>query len=280
MELKALLRELGLRPRKALGQNFVIKQRVLHQILAAADVGPEDKVLEIGAGLGTLTRALAEKAQRVLAVEIDMRLVELLRHRLAAFSNTEIVQGDILALNIGQVLRQDLGQESTPYKVVANIPYYITSAVLRRLLETSPKPELIVLMVQREVAQRIVAKQGQMSVLAVSVRFYGQPTVVSRVPASAFYPVPKVDSAIVRIAPHAQLPLDDQDIPLFFRVVRAGFSQRRKQLHNALAHGLALPGDYAAQALSAAGIEKKRRAQTLSVDEWVKLYHALRPEKT
>jgi 16S rRNA (adenine1518-N6/adenine1519-N6)-dimethyltransferase len=275
MEPKALLRELGLRPRKALGQNFIVNQKVLRQILDAAEIGPPDTVLEIGAGLGTLTQALADTAERVLAVEVDARLVAFLRRRFEASSNVEIVQGDILGLDIGQLLRQDRIEEGSAYKVVANIPYYITSALLRHLLETSLKPQLIVLMVQREVAQRVVAKPGQMSLLAVSVRFYGQPIVVSRVPAGAFYPVPTVDSAIVRIKPHKQLLLDNGDIPPFFRVVRAGFRQRRKQLHNALAHGLALSGDRIIHALSVAGIEKERRAQTLSVGEWVKLYRTL-----
>ena len=274
MGTKALLRELGLKPQKALGQSFLVDSRVLQRILAAARIDSDDTVLEIGAGLGTLTQALAERVRRLVAVEVDERLVVFLREQLAAFPNTEIVQGDILALNIAQLLWEEPSQNA-PFKVVANIPYYITSAVLRHLLEMSIRPQLIVLMVQREVAQRIAAKQGQMSILAVSVRFYGRPSVVARVSAQAFYPVPKVDSAIVRIVPHEQLPLDGDDVAAFFRIVRAGFAQRRKQLRNSLAHGLALPADGLAEALAAAGIQEQRRAQTLSVSEWVRLYRTL-----
>jgi 16S rRNA (adenine1518-N6/adenine1519-N6)-dimethyltransferase len=275
MEIKALLRELGLRPRKQLGQNFLVDRRVLKQILSAAEIGSEDTVLEVGSGLGTLTQALAERARRVVAVEVDEQLVTVLRQRLEAFANTEIVLGDILALDIARLVQEEPAHHVPSYKVVANIPYYITSAVLRHLLEASVRPQLIVLMVQREVAQRIVAKPGQMSLLAVSVRFYGQPRLVSRVSARAFYPVPKVDSAIVRIDPHAQLPLAVSDITPFFDVVRAGFAQRRKQLRNALGHGLRLPSDYVAQVMASIGIEGRRRAQTLSVSEWVELYRAL-----
>ena len=275
MSTKALLRQLGIRPQKALGQNFLVDTRILLCILATAEVSSADAVLEIGAGLGTLTEALAERVQRLVAVEIDRCLVNFLRQRLAAFPNTRIVQGDILSLEICQLLRGEPAEAVVPFKVVANIPYYITSAVLRHLLETHMGPHLIVLMVQREVAQRIVATQGQMSLLAVSVQFYGEPSVTGRVPAQAFYPVPNVDSAIVRIVPHDRLPLDGDDVAAFFRVVRAGFGQRRKQLRNSLAHGLALSVDLVAQALSAAGIERQRRAQTLCVGEWVILYRAL-----
>jgi len=233
-------------------------------------------VLEIGSGLGILTQALAERARRVVAVEIDRQLVAILCQRLEAFPNTEVVLGDILTLDIAGLVQEKPMQSVPPYKVVANIPYYITSAVLRHLLETSIRPQLIVLMVQREVAQRIVAQPGQMSLLAVSVQFYGQPRLVARVPARSFYPVPKVDSAIIRIDPREQLPLGTDDIAPFFDLVHAGFSQRRKQLRNALAHGLALPAEHIAQALAGAGIDGQRRAQTLSVSEWVMLYQALR----
>jgi 16S rRNA (adenine1518-N6/adenine1519-N6)-dimethyltransferase len=275
MEIKALLRELQLRPQKQLGQNFLVDRRVLKQILAVAEIGSEDTVLEVGSGLGTLTQALAEQAQRVVAVEVDERLVAILRQRLEAFPNTEIVLGDILALDIAGLVQEEPAHDGPCYKVVANIPYYITSAVLRHLLEASVRPQLIVLMVQREVAQRIVAKPGQMSLLAVSVQFYGQPRLVSRVSARSFYPVPKVDSAIVRIDPHEQLPVDAGDITPFFDVVRAGFAQRRKQLRNALVHGLALPPEHIVQAMASAGIDRRRRAQTLSVREWVALYRVL-----
>ena len=191
--------------------------------------------------------------------------------------------GDILALPISELLATELvsrpaerdARGPMAYKVVANIPYNITSAVLRHLLEATMRPELIVLMVQKEVAQRITAKPGDMSLLSVSVQFYGRPRLMHRVPARAFYPVPKVDSAIIRIAPHPQLPLGSEEIAPFFDVVRAGFGQRRKQLRNSLAHGLALSAKRIAGALSEAAVDGKRRAQTLSIGEWVALYRAL-----
>jgi 16S rRNA (adenine1518-N6/adenine1519-N6)-dimethyltransferase len=275
MDIRALLREFDLRPHKELGQNFLVDRRVLKRILAAAEVGPEDTVLEIGSGLGTLTEALAERAQRVVAVELDPDLVALLRERLASLPNIEIVTADILSLDISRLLQDGAGNVPT-YKVVANIPYYITSAVMRHLLEASPKPQLIVLMLQKEVAQRITAQPGQMSLLAVSVQFYGQPRIIAHVPASAFYPVPKVDSAIVRVDPHTQQPLEQDEVGPFFEVVRAGFAQRRKQLRNALVHGLGVSAEYIAQAMQEAGIDEQRRAQTLSIHEWVALYRALR----
>lgn len=268
MDIKALLRELELRPLKQLGQNFLVDPHVLERILDAAEVGPHDAVLEIGAGLGILTQALAARARRVVAVEVDHRLVEVLRERLRIRSNAEIVEGDILTLDVTSLLQE------APYKAVANIPYYITSAVLRHLLEARVRPTLCVLMVQREVAQRIVAQPDEMSLLAVSVQFYGRPSVVAHVPAHAFYPAPKVDSAIVRIDPHPTLALPEQVVSAFFDVVRAGFGQRRKQLHNALTHGLHLPAERVEQCLLGAGIAGERRAETLAVDEWVQLYRA------
>jgi len=277
MEVKALLQQYGLRPRKELGQNFLINARVLEIILAAAEVGTQDTVLEVGSGLGVLTQALAEQARRVVTVEVDKQLVEILQHRLRRFPNVEIVLGDILTLDICQLLQDKHAHRISPYKVVANIPYYITSALLRHFLEASIRPQLIVLMVQKEVAQRIVAKPGQMSLLAISVQFYGRPKIVAHVSASSFYPVPEVDSTIVRIDPHEQLALADDDIAPFFQVVRAGFAQRRKQLHNALTHGLHLSAEQITEAMLEAGIERQRRAQTLSVSEWVQLYRALRP---
>ena len=278
MTTRALLHELDLHPLKRLGQSFLVDQRVLERILAAAEVGPQDTVLEIGAGLGILTEALGQRARRVVAVEIDQRLVRVLRERLKAKTNTEIILGDILALDIAGLLQDRQLQPDQRYKVVANIPYYITSAVLRRILEQSFRPEMIVLMVQKEVARRISAEPGEMSLLAVSVQFYGLPRVVATVPASCFYPVPKVDSAIVRIDPHAQLPLDEDEVAAFFDVVRAGFGQRRKQLRNALLHGLQLSLASLGQGLSHASIDGTRRAETLSVDEWAKLYRALKSQ--
>jgi 16S rRNA (adenine1518-N6/adenine1519-N6)-dimethyltransferase len=274
MDIKALLREYGLHPHKGLGQNFLVDSRVLQRIVDTAELEPQDVVLEIGSGLGTLTQALAQVARRVVAVELDEQLVQVLRERLASFTNAEIICGDILALDIPELMGAERAT-ATAFKVVANIPYYITSAVLRHVLEAAVRPQLFTVMVQREVAQRIVAQPGQMSLLAVSVQFYGSARLVFRVPARAFYPAPKVDSAVVRIAPHPQLPLERHEVAAFFAVVRAGFAQRRKQLRNSLLHGLRVSVDELSAAMAKAGIDPRRRAQTLSVEEWLTLYQAL-----
>ena len=275
MDTKALLREFEIRPLKGLGQNFLVDRGVLQRILETAEVGPQDVVLEVGAGLGILTRALAERVRRVIAVEVDQLLVTVLREQLSTFANCEVVLGDILELDIAELVRTADAGPAPRYKVVANIPYYITSAVLRRILEQDHKPELVVLMVQNEVAKRIVAEPGEMSLLSVSVQFYGRPSFIARVPARCFHPIPKVDSAILRIDVHEQLPLPRDSIGPFFDVVRAGFGQRRKQLHNALARGLHLPVERISEPLAWAGIDGRRRAETLSVGEWVALCQAL-----
>jgi 16S rRNA (adenine1518-N6/adenine1519-N6)-dimethyltransferase len=268
VNVKELLRQFGLHPRSSLGQNFLADDHVLARIAGAAELTPQDQVLEIGPGLGTLTRHLAERARRVVAVELDASLIPALRHTLASYPNIEIIHGDILQFPISNF-------QSPGYKVVANIPYNITSQILRHLLEADVKPGLIVLTVQLEVAQRITATPGQMSLLAVSVQLYGKPSIVGRIGAGAFYPPPKVDSAIVRIEPYGQPPVDAPDSNRFFAVVRAGFSQRRKQLHNALAAGLARPQAEVAAALERAGVDGRRRAETLSLEEWARLAHQI-----
>lgn len=261
----ALLRAHGLHPRKGLGQNFLISQAALENIVAAADLSAEDVVVEVGAGLGTLTRLLAQKAGRVAAVELDAALVAILRDEVNDLPNVEIVHGDILQLS-------DLDLPHRGYKVVGNLPYYITSAVLRRFLEKEPRPEIMVVTVQREVAERIVAGPGEMSLLSISVQFYGQPSIVARIKAGSFYPSPRVDSAVVRIdvgeRPTVLLGegIDDR---AFFRVVRAGFGQKRKMLRNALSAGLGMPPARVESALGQAGVDPRRRAETLSLDEWV-----------
>jgi 16S rRNA (adenine1518-N6/adenine1519-N6)-dimethyltransferase len=262
--VSALLRARGLRPKKSLGQNYLIDPAILTRIAAAANLSPGDTVVEVGAGVGNLTRLLAEQAGRVLAVELDERLLPVLHEQLAAFANVEIVHGDILRI-------PDLDLPHLSYKAVGNLPYYITSAILRRFLENEPRPCLMVVTVQREVAERIVAGPGAMSLLAVSVQFYGQPCIVARIKAGAFYPRPEVDSALVRIdvgeQPTVALP-EGVDDTVFFRVARAGFSQKRKTLRNSLSGGLRLSPAQVEEALAQAGIDSRRRAETLSLEEW------------
>ncbi len=266
--LGALLRRYGLHTRKVLGQHFLSDPGLLDKIVAAAELPPAASVLEIGAGPGLLTRRLAAVARRVVAVELDDGLVALLRHELAHLANVTVVHGDILKLDVPAVI-------DAPYAVVANLPYYITSAVLRQLLQCVPPPFRLVLAVQREVAQRIVAAPGQLSLLAVSVQFYGQPRIVMRIPAGAFVPPPQVDSAVLRIDIHERPPVDVPSAEDFFRVVRAGFGQKRKQLRNALSAGLGLSAGQTSALLSAAGIAPSRRAETLSLAEWAALTRAL-----
>ena len=269
MDVRRLLREFDFQPRKGLGQNFLVSEGTLRRIVATADLKPGDVVLEVGPGLGTLTRLLAQQAERVIAVELDQRLVDILSQILTDFPNVEIVQGDILEMEPGGP--GGLSELSTGYKVVANLPYYITSAVLRHLLTAKAKPQWIVVTVQREIAQRMIADPGQMSLLSVSVQFYGRPRIVARIPAGAFYPVPKVNSAVVRIDLHESPPVAIADVDRFFEVVRAGFGHKRKQLRNALAQGLSLPVGTVVEGLRRAGVDEKRRAQTLSLEEWARV---------
>ncbi|MBI4497669.1 MAG: ribosomal RNA small subunit methyltransferase A [Chloroflexi bacterium] len=274
------LRALGRAAKKSLGQHFLRDRAAVAKIVAAADLGPEDTVVEVGPGLGVLTEALVQGAGRVIAVELDAELAAALRRKLGDRPNLEVVVGDILALQPAALLQRPGEAGVPPYKVVANLPYYITSAVLRHFLEARPRPRLMVVMVQREVARSMVAGPGEMGILAVSVQLYGRPRIVATVPPGSFYPPPKVESAVVRIdvAPEPVVAIPDEET--FFQVVRAGFSARRKQLHNTLAHGLGLPDSHARSLLAAVGIDPARRPQTLTLEEWAALargYAALRP---
>ncbi len=271
MSVQRLLRQHGLRPRQRLGQRFLADEEVLARIVAAAEIAPTDTVLEVGPGLGSLTRALAAQAGRVIAVELDAQLIAVLHQRLSDCPNVTIVQGDALQLAPAEVVGAH-----APYLVVANLPYYITAPILRHFLEAPRPPERLVLMLQKEVAQRILATPGQMSLLAVSVQFYARPRLVGHVPAAAFYPRPKVDSAIVRLDVYDQPPVPVDDVRDFFRVVAAGFSQPRKQLKNALAHALGLPIAVVIEALTAAGIAPQQRAESLALDDWARLASRLR----
>jgi 16S rRNA (adenine1518-N6/adenine1519-N6)-dimethyltransferase len=246
----------------------------LGKIVTAAQLTPRDVVLEVGAGLGHLTRLLARQAGRVIAVELDDRLMPILRDQLAGCDNVELIAGDILDLSPFSLL----SPLSADYKVVANLPYYITSAVLQHFLEGKPPPVRMVVTVQYEVAQRITAQPGDMSLLAVSVQFHGHPQIVARVKAGTFYPRPEVDSAIVRVDRHSVPPVDVLDVRTFFAVVKAGFAQRRKQLHNSLSAGLRRSRTEVVAALEAAGVDPRRRPETLSLEEWAAITCQLRSE--
>lgn len=263
-----LLKQYGLWAAKGLGQNFLEDPQALQQIADAAEIGRSDVVLEIGPGLGSLTRYLAAAAGQVVAVELDAKFLPVLRKVLGEYDNVRVVPGDMLAL-----APADLGLPEG-YLVAANIPYNITSALLRHLLSSEPRPTRMVLTVQKEVAARICAAPPDMSLLALSVQVYGRPSIVARIPAGAFYPVPKVDSAVVRVDLYPEPRIALSLLPAFFALSKAGFSQKRKMLHNALAAGLHLSPDEVEALLSQAGIDPRRRAETLDLNEWGKLAQA------
>ncbi len=273
LDVPGLLRRYGLRPDKSLGQNFLIDTAALEKVIAAAGVQPVDSVLEIGPGLGSLTRLLAVSARQVVAVEIDAGLLPPLEQVLGPYPNVRLVHGDILSLDPAELMAPAAG-EGGAYLVVANIPYYITSALIRHLLEARLKPERVALTVQREVAERITAGPGEMSLLALSVQVYGAPSIAARIPAGAFYPAPKVDSAVVRVDLYPEPRIPSAGLDVFFRLAKAGFSQKRKTLRNSLSAGLRLAPAQAGALLESAGIDPQRRAETLSIDEWKRLVEA------
>ena len=272
-ETTRLIHRFHLQAKKSLGQHFLIDEEVLHLIAATAGLTTSDIVVEVGPGLGVLTRELARQAGKVLAIELDGKLAHLLQDSLAGCGNVTIINKDVLEVEPGALLQSAVPSAISrpPYKVVANLPYYITAMTLRHFLESPVKPQLIVVMVQKEVAETIAAEPGDMSLLSVSVQFYGKPAIVSKVPASCFYPEPEVDSAILRIDVYAQPPVA-VDEESFFDLVRAGFSAPRKQLHNALSQRLCLPQTEVQSFLEEAGIMPQRRAQTLTLEEWAKLW--------
>ncbi len=259
---KDILQQHGLEPKKSLGQNFLFDENVLRRIVTAAKLEPEDAVLEIGPGLGSLTKLLAETAVAVTTVELDERFIPILRLELAPYPHVRLVHGDILTQDPADWF-------AGPYKVVANVPYYITGAILRHLLEGTHKPTLLVLTVQKEVAERVTAVPPNMSLLAASVQFYGRAEKVADIKAGSFWPTPDVDSAVLCIARHPTLPTAAFE-QRFFRLVRAGFSQKRKQLQKNLRR-LGLDKHKVEEMLQEAGIDGRARAETLTMAQW----HAL-----
>ena len=275
---RGLLRHFDLRVRKGLGQHFLIDEEVLESIISAAELTPADVIMEIGPGLGVLTKELARQAGWVIAVELDNRLAAILKQTLASFDNVTIINEDILKIEPAALLLEQKAKFppaiSSPlnYKVVANLPYYITSPVLRHFLEASVRPQFMVFMVQKEVAEVITAKPGQMSVLSISVQFYGEPKIIKYVPARCFFPSPEVDSAILRVDLHPHPTVAVTDERSFFELVRAGFSASRKQIVNSLSQGLEKPKANVLPLLQEASILPQRRAETLTLDEWAHLW--------
>jgi len=259
------LREHNLTPKKGLGQNFLVDETALARIAAAAEITPDSAVLEIGPGLGSLTRHLASQARKLVAVELDERFLPILEDVLAPWDNVTIIHGDILDQ------QPDALMGEPGYLVVANIPYYITSAVIRHLLEAKHKPQRIVLTIQEEVARRVCAAPGNLSLLALSVQVYGEPKLAARIPAGAFFPPPKVNSAALRIDLYDEPLIPAPLLDTFFRLAKAGFSQKRKTLRNSLSGGMHWPTERTLTILTQAGIDPQRRAQTLTLEEWGRL---------
>lgn len=266
-QTKSELRRLNLRARKGLGQHFLVDEQVLRGLISAVALTPGDTVIEVGPGMGILTRELAKGADRVIAVEIDTTMAAALREALVPLPNVTIINADILESDPLLLL----GVKTT-YKVVGTLPYYIATAVLRHFLEAQIKPISIIVTVQKEVAQAIAAPPGKMSLLSVSVQLYGKPTIVDYIPPQSFYPPPKVDSAIVRVDVYERPLVTIADEATFFSIVRGGFSAPRKQLRNSLALGLEMSTGEATSLLEEAGIEQKRRAETLNLEEWARVY--------
>ena len=261
--IKNLIEKYDLRINKLMGQNFLINPRVLQKIIETADL-KNDIILEVGPGLGTLTQELAKKAKKVIAVEKDKQMVEALKETLKDFKNVEIIQGNIL--------KQNLNFKN--YKVVANIPYYLTSPLIRMLLESDNPPKEIILMIQKEVAKRITVQPPKMNLLAVSVQFYAQPKIISYVSKESFWPEPKVDSAIIKITPHPSVILrekPEESHQNFFKIVKAGFSSPRKQLANNLSEKLKIDKGEIKTALAECGLNPQARAESLNVEDWRKL---------
>jgi 16S rRNA (adenine1518-N6/adenine1519-N6)-dimethyltransferase len=273
------------RPKKSLGQNFLVDPVHRARIVAAAELVRADVVLEIGAGDGSLTSLIASQAGRVIAVELDQRLIPGLKERFAAQPEVKVLHGDILAVDVGEVMGSSNGgsvhtpsretAEGLHFKVVANLPYYITAAVIRKLLELPEPPDLLVLTVQREVAERIVASPPHMNLLAVSVQFYCTAEIVDHIPAGAFRPSPKVESAVVRLTRRRKPLFPHLHAGDFFKVVRAGFYQPRKQIRNSLVLGMRSSPDQATSWLQVAEVLPQRRAETLTLQEWGSLSKAV-----
>lgn len=264
---RQILNRYGVSPKKSLGQNFLVEDSILQKIRDLAGLDRSDAVLEIGPGLGSLTRFLAESAGKIVAVEIDSRLVPILEDQLAGRDNVILVQGDILEVEIEDLI-------ASPYKVVANVPYYITGAILRRLLVPIIKPSVMVLTVQREVADRLSASPGKMSVLSVSVQLHGSISEELVIRSGSFWPRPDVDSAVIRFNLRKSKFIEHEEEVGFMRLVKAGFSSKRKQVHNNL-RSIESDRDRLRNSLALAGIDGTRRAQTLSIEEWVAIYQAL-----
>ncbi len=264
-EWAALLRELGIRPSRALGQNFLVDPTVIERIVAAADLRETGLVVEIGPGLGILSVAVAPLVRRLVAVELDRELAAFLRARFAHHPNVDIVEADFLRLPLDRIIGED-----EDWVVVANLPYSVANPIVRRLLEAPHPPRQSTLMVQLEVGERLVARPPDMSILSIAAQLYAVPELLFRVPPASFIPSPKVDSAVVSLTRRDDVPVSITDRPEFFRLVTAGFRHKRKTIANSMAAELSLPKSTVEERLAAAGIDASLRAERLDVGDWVR----------
>ena len=261
-----LLLRLGVRPSKGLGQHFLFERGITDRLVRAAELSPADLVVEVGPGLGILTESLLQHGTRVYAIELDRRLAAHLRDTFSEWETLEVVEANALEVDVDQLLPTD-----QPFDVAANLPYASGTAILRHLLEQPRRPRRLTVMMQREVAERIAAEPPEMSILAVATRFYARSQVAFLVAPSVFIPPPSVESAVLVLDVRADLPLQGDQSGLFFQIVNAGFSQKRKQLANTLAAGLSLTKSDAIDWLTAAGMTPDRRPQTLRLEDWLNL---------
>ena len=269
MNPREMMDAYNLNPKKSLGQNFMHDPNTIEKIVSTAELMPDDTVVEIGPGTGELTARLADYARHVMAIEVDERLEPVLEDRFASTSNVYLVFQDVLKTDILSLVG------NKDFVVVANVPYYITTAIIQHLLEQARRPKRIVMTMQYEVAERICAKPGDMTILSNSVQYYGNAKIISKLNPAVFWPRPNINSAILRIDTYEEPIVDVPDDKLFFRVLKAGFSQKRKQLRNSLSGGLQVKSKVAKQYLDTAGIDNQRRAETLTLEEWALLTNAV-----
>ncbi len=269
--VRGIMRSYKIFAQKKLGQHFLVNKEILDEIVKTAGLKSSDTVLEIGPGLGTLTRPLAQIVKKVIAIEKDPNVIKVFKVINTDLTGVLVLEKNALAIEKDFFKNQNI----STYKLVANLPYYLTSPIIRFFLQTKPKPKIMVLMVQKEVAERIVAKPPNTGLLSIAVQFYGTPTIVKEVSKSSFWPQPKVDSAVIKILPHAKQLYKVASEPEFFRTVKAGFGEKRKQLHNSLSGGLGLSNEVVKKALAKSHIDNSRRAQTLTIPEWIELYNNL-----
>ena len=265
---------------KKFGQNFLIDSHVLEKIVDAAQITDEDCVLEIGPGIGTMTQYLAESAREVVAVEIDRALIPILQDTLSAYDNVTVLNEDIMKVDVGRIVRER--NQGRPIKVVANLPYYITTPIVMSLLENHVPVQSITIMVQKEVADRMQVGPGtkDYGALSLAVQYYALPEVVAHVPANCFMPRPNVDSTVIRLTRYQKPPVEAQDEKHLFALIRASFNQRRKTLANGLANGLGISREQVAAALEEMGLSATVRGEALTLEQFADLSNLLKKDSS